>query len=740
MNTRSKIFNSNQYLRVALLCIAAACLFMFFMTPDLAQAQAGDPITLQSLRNAAATTPEDESLRFFKGVLGESFVDNPLSAAGGASTLLGSMVFIFNSIIFVIGSGWAGFTVVSLITESAHDGGLSLGKTDSAWLPLRSIVGIVGMVPALGGFSIFQGVMMLAVTLGIGAANMLTGALIDRAAEMQAITPAYSSAASAPNLSSELKNATRGLFLSELCLAGVNDFNSMGNGPIEVPLPINSTVENGYDYGKCGYVTVHHRAGSGTDARSNSGLQSITSFRIKSVNYDSIEQAVHNAAVVQLQLIRAQAAQAAGILFSQLNDGQSNSADSVDQSEAKLNKIETTARANLNGAIQSATNNQTSGIEETVLQSMRQGGWSQVGLYYATFAETSAALADAQHAWSIDYRPGYMIDSLASGISKGAPVGKILSEYLSIQKQNQTQSPRGFFDGAVGVFTDKNATGETSIGQNLVNLMTGAVAENSGGYGLVDPIIASKNLGDYLMLAGQAGIGAKVVAAKNPIAIGLKQALPEAGELYTVVCYLFIGLGTFLSIYIPMSLFLTWFSALVSYFASVLKAILYAQIGALNHLHKNGEGFVSGNGARAYLYILNMILRPSLMVLGFVLAAATMTFGGSLFLHFFPIAMSNAQGNSLTGALSICALMVLFCVAFVTLIQTCNNLINVGDELLGYFGINAETSNGAILGAAAGSSMRSNKGLSAGSGGGSEVPKLPTPAGATGSAAATVLK
>src|SRR5690606_14395337 len=54
-------------------------------------------------------------------------------------------------------------------------------------------------------------------------------------------------------------------------------------------------------------------------------------------------------------------------------------------------------------------------------------------------------------------------------------------------------------------------TGNCSIGVSAAKAMIGAVAGNTGGEGLVNPVIASKNLGDYLMAIPQAiWMGSKV--------------------------------------------------------------------------------------------------------------------------------------------------------------------------------------------------------------------------------------
>ena len=50
--------------------------------------------------------------------------------------------------------------------------------------------------------------------------------------------------------------------------------------------------------------------------------------------------------------------------------------------------------------------------------------------------------------------------------------------------------------------SSQTPTGECSIGQNIGGMITSMIAEDSGGTGLVNPVTASKNLGDYMMSVG----------------------------------------------------------------------------------------------------------------------------------------------------------------------------------------------------------------------------------------------
>lgn len=76
-----------------------------------------------------------------------------------------------------------------------------------------------------------------------------------------------------------------------------------------------------------------------------------------------------------------------------------------------------------------------------------------------------------------------------------------------------------------------------------------------------------------------------------------------------------------------------------------------------------------------YLFLLNMAVRPFLMVIGFFLGGATLMAVGTFAIPAFELAMANAQANSITGLITILAYLYLFVQMFLALTVRCFNLI-----------------------------------------------------------------
>ncbi len=88
-----------------------------------------------------------------------------------------------------------------------------------------------------------------------------------------------------------------------------------------------------------------------------------------------------------------------------------------------------------------------------------------------------------------------------------------------------------------------------------------------------------------------------------------------------------------------------------------------------------------------YIFLLNMLARPGLMVLGFFAASAACIALGTLQAVMFLPALANSQGNSVTGLFSFVFLLGIFLVINWSLIQGLYNMIFLlPDNVIGMIG------------------------------------------------------
>jgi len=735
-------------------------------TPDMSQ------YTTTNLTAAAGN--QDESKKMLEGLLGKSFVDAPLvSSINTPSTILGDIFFVINSCVWMMLVGSIGWSCVMVIADSAKTGKVLGEKLSGLWAPIRGVLAIITGLPAWGGFSLSQAIVIFIATLGIGMTNLvMQQAITDESGVMQFV-PSYSSSSAAPNLMSDLHAATQGAFALELCADALN----YGAGKLSAGLPhadiqmqkiVAPNSMTRWDFGQCGYIQLQNRSNpNAASAAMADGLESVNSafgFRVNSVNYDAIAQAVHKSADMTTDSLVRNTAALADSVYGQVSDylysnptaqtAMEQGPQFVQATFDALNDIEQTATAQLSSGIVGATDNNVSGLNDEVMSDLEKGGWIKLGLLYSTFQQQSTAVNDAQHAFQISFNPNFAsiqnspyfqdIARFWQTANTDAPGGQIAQ-----QKDDWLEK----FLGYIGL--GKNAMGDRSLGQSITTAIVQGVASNSGGNGIVNPVVAAKNLGDYLMTMGTTvlsiepiGAVAGVIGGEYGKAVSLAVSHvmdTPMGAMAKTVAWVFLALGMFLSLYIPSIMWLAWIAALLEWLIVILEAFMFAPISSLMLADLRQEGLMAGASSKYIHYCLNVFLRPAFMVVAFFAASALQSIVGTFFINNFGAFIAGVQGNSVTGLASILGLVVIAGVVLFGLVHTCANLMTeMPARLLGWVGAGVDKTVNFFNGHHAGNTLRGMSGGGAGGAAKAEATEggggLSAKAAATGKAAASVAK
>lgn len=682
-------------------------------------AQVNQPLTADQITGATPTT--DLSMMMWRFILGD-FADNPFSSFGAPKTLLGGMFIIFNAGIFSIGLIYLTYGIGSGLVGTAQDGQALGQRINSAWYPIRVITGISGLVPIFGGFTASQALIMSMGALGIGLANMLWSSAISPGTGSQNLInmgdPSYS-------VNSVLPDTARSIFLKHVCFSYLKKFEKISS---EAGVMVASTdavdvveVANGYsagsvnDPGMCGTLDVYQSAAIGNSVRTRNSL---LGFRIDSVDYSSIGNnmsVIYKSAAKQLDADLKPVADN----WIKANDAaaalKKNSPD-VDylRIESSYSKFQTT----VNAGATSGVSGKTSTINAEAMQNMKVYGWLAAGAWFATFAEINSALSDAINATKvITQGPQYTsLSKFSSDTYTQVHKAAVAFDHARDQAGGVGMDKPMVESGCtiMGVYTGTGtATGNCSLGQAIVSRMIkfgssgDAVSNNPQLAGLVltNPIIVFKNGGDYIMSIASTIVGldvalnvaeyfapAPVVVATDAVAAEKSPDKPASGSSNKPWDFLkSIGLtmlltGVYMSIYIPMIPFIIWMGAITGYAASFIEGLIAMPLHSFSHLNTDGEGMGQSTN-HGYLFMLNTIARPSLMVLSFFFASALVivlgTFTGALFLP----AMANVQGNSITGIFSVLGFLFVYASINVTLINGCFELIHIiPDQVIGFVG------------------------------------------------------
>lgn len=726
----------------------AALLFVVFAL-CLATAAHAQMITTDNLQAAATASTNDLYKRGLSSWLGEDFVASPLKYVGMPSSVQEKLMFDFNAILFSLVTVFGLYFAVRIIANSANDGVVAGNEGNSLWIPIRAGTGIFSMIPAFHGYSLMQAMIIQCAVWGGGGGNITANDLLRSQAGGQSLTPAYASPMSNPNLTRDIKQAAEGMFLANLCLVATNGYSSGVTGVSYNRQITPTTSSDGtviYDFQECGKVTLHKRQDATSRASS-----SITGFRSESVNYNAIAQAVQTVAVQQLQTLNAttlQLAQAWGPQLFSSSSATGNYDQLINNSFNGVKSAAATAAQNLNAAVASSTP-QASAISQNTIDQVNDLGWMSLGSMNAMFAETSASVADAQHAWQIDWVPGVTLQKLLTKNDGGFYVPDTvrvpLQTYLQATTANESSSSDSILTRVVDSLSSTNAAGNYSVGQSIADAIINLVAADSGGAGLVNPITASKNMGDWLIAVAETGLAvetgfslASIPVTPTGIAMRLlKNTFAGAdGLLHGAFIAMFV-IGVGLSVYIPMLPFIIWFGASVACLRHVMETIVHAQLGAFSHIQMRGEGIANGgsSAAKTWIYMVTLCIRPALMVIGYAMAVALMVFFGNLLVKEYSYAMSYAQGNSVTGFFSILAYVCIFSWLLISLVQGSFLIVeSLPNGVVNWFGSNGEAIQNMISAAAGAAMMKAFGGhvgsaLSGPSTG--STPTTPTPSGKT---------
>jgi conjugal transfer/type IV secretion protein DotA/TraY len=277
----------------------------------------------------------------------------------------------------------------------------------------------------------------------------------------------------------------------------------------------------------------------------------------------------------------------------------------------------------------------------------RENGWLMAGACYWTITGLNRRGAQSL----------YESVSLAEGKTL-ALEGEVLSDFEAVMARYER-----YLDGAYSLARSLGARAAPAEFPSLAWLQA-KLAGALGRYGLErftthlaqgDPITALASLGNFLIGAAETVIGLKVLtmaltaASQNSstswlgqvvsalsgsvtsfltgLAGGTVQAL---GPYLTALSLLLLGYGFFLAYFLPALPLLFWLAGVLGWILMVVESLVAAPLWLAAHALPEGEGLTSQASRRGYLIFLGVLLRPPLMVLGFLLAMAIINLLGRL--------------------------------------------------------------------------------------------------------------
>lgn len=631
-------------IQAAVLLCAASC-------PALA-----DSVNYQTISDAAQKTG-DLSRQALVMIFGDVVI-SPFQP--GQPTLIGSLFALLNGVLCSVALAW--FLIVTLKTlfKGGQDGKVfSAGR--SMLHPVMSFAGFITLIPTASGWSLSQLVMLWAAsTMGIGSANLLT----DKAADMISNGMSLVVQPTAPST----RSAARAVFEMNLCKYATNrELSSLyEDGQARTALMQTSGSNGSYTTGNgsavCGSARILEPSKSMTESVFGSAVNTDTVTASERRALDTMQSTLDSAAQAYVDAYLSRRDQDSGTMAD---------AETVIQNAAAA--YETTVNNALNQL------NYKDSLQSQLTQQLKNYGWLSLGAWYNTFATANSktnAVASAA--------------PVTSGMSMHGETGtsdllyQVMTAYRS-QMQNSTYTaplgsqsskddasaqnavdPSGVF---VGIF-------KSPMQQVTTYFATGEFGTKADFSHQVNPLIKMQTIGDWTLAATETALTtytlayAAASATDNSllgtvgkflpfnISATVKDLLTELSTPFYFLLLLLLAVGFSLAVFLPAVPFLYWMVGVFNWIVSVMVGCAAGPMWSATHL--GAEEDKGSRSAYGYIFLIDMMLRPSLMVLGFFFASVAVMAGGTLLNLLFGTALANANADSVIGIVKLVGWLLIY--------------------------------------------------------------------------------
>ncbi|HDH8531652.1 TPA: DotA/TraY family protein [Escherichia coli] len=605
---------------------------------------------------AAAKRSSDLSRQLLVMIFGDVVTD-PFSTN---TTMIGELFYIFNGVAFVLAVIW--FLIIGLkhIARAGHLGKVFSGGDTSASV-VTTVAGFITLAPTVSGWSLAQLMFLWAVSvMGIGSANLMTDKIADLLASGFSLTH--------QPVAPQTVSAARSIYEMNLCMYGVNnELSSMysrygqGGTPLMTIRKLSDGFEISNGNARCGSV----RLPAASDSKN-----SFWGLFGASVDTSNITSAQQNG----LNQMQNDLNQAASRFVTALINRQQTGSGELPDAETDIQNAARAFEDRVNQAVQAQDNGNK--LTSAMTEQLKKYGWLSLGSWYQTFATANQKVNDAA-----------ALKPVVSGISgigeigAGDTLGGVMTAYQA-QLQNTSYTPPL---GTPNIKNTQMADSDVpsamltnifeSPGQYLANYFATSFSGNDINE-QTNPLLKMKDIGDRTLVTtetalisftlmrsavetytkGVSGFFLEILSFKGSELA--KNIIVTISPIVFFVLIILLGIGFSLSIYLPFIPFIYWLSGSANWVVSVLVGSTGGSLWAATHI-----GTEKDKGSRAaygYIFLIDGMIRPMLMVLGFAFSSLTLIAIGTLLNILYASAIANVQSNSITGLVSFIGILMIY--------------------------------------------------------------------------------
>lgn len=697
--------NKQHTSKIGLLMLAIATVIFFI--PSLSMAA-----------NIFEPASNDISMKVLSQLFGKLVAEGG-GIKGGADPILDAIT-TFNGCVLMIGGILAGYTILAGTIGTAHDGEMLGKKFSSVWIPIRYSLGTALVLPVIGGYAIIQLLVMWLVTQGVGLADNVWASYATRPPQSANATLSIVSRENAVTLAEDL-------YRIEFCLEGQKralkekwfkrGMTEAGIGWHEGQIPqLNrSTVAVGSGANPDNFTTNYRWAGSrnsmfdglcgtlqnidtsisapggklGNNGTTNPGrLGDLSNVMGGTVDFSPVAKAQNTAA----EVLRVQMATLAKDTFAQKKDIEA-------VAPALYKQLLTSANAYSN-TVQGVGTNLLSSTDpyKSIANTAKSQGWFLAGAWFMKHVYLSETINR-----TINTTPTVNFTGKATASWVYDILGSeayLADVVLKRAKQAQGGSGSVFYGSSAERDAARDdTTGSTwgaFMGSGLASIFTGidiGQLKNDARH----PIIVMSEMGSRLItstVAAMVGImaiayvGGLKILGTGPDAtaamVGAAMFLMPLIATLWVIAFMTTNL-------LPMLPFIIWLGAIIGWTVLVVEAIIAAPLWAIMHLHPSGDDMF-GRGGNGYPLVLGLLLRPVLLIFGFIAALVLSEVFGELINKIFFQVWASSQNGVPTGFSLASFIQPLFAtVIYVTIMMTFitkmfSVVTMIADQLLKWMG------------------------------------------------------
>jgi conjugal transfer/type IV secretion protein DotA/TraY len=564
--------------------------------------------------------------------------------------LIGSLFALINGFLSVLALFWFLAITMRTIVKSGHQGQVFNGGR-SAVYPIMTFAGFITLLPTASGWSLAQLVMLWATSvMGVGGANLLT----DKAVDMMSSGYSMVTQPTAP----VTRSSARGIFEMNLCKYAINrELQSLyADGEANTPLMTTKGGNGQYDTGNGSAVC-------GSAKTPNTGRTGTWNLLFDS---DVDTNGVITAQRQALDTMQSSMDQAARSFVDTYLSKRDQDVGSFQDAETQIQNAAAEYENTVNQALTKIDFKDT--LQSQLSSQIKSSGWVALGSWYHTFATANSKTNDVASSTPVVTGMSHVGEHGTSDL-----YNQVFAAYRA-QVQNSTYTaPLGTQtakdDGAAVTAEDPNSV-FVSFFKNPMQMITSGIATLKVGTDAnfsnqVNPLIKMQAIGDYTLVATETSmavyalaVGAASAASNSVLGtlgqvFGInggevaKDVLGALAPIFFFVMFALMAIGFSLAVFLPAVPFLFWMTGVFNWIVSVLVGCAAGPMWAATHL--GAEEDKGSRSAYGYIFLIDMMLRPALMVLGFFFAAVAVMAGGTILNLLFASALANANADSIVG-------------------------------------------------------------------------------------------